>query len=133
MRRTFSKMRYAFASLFLQIRLHVAPELRTADLDLWADSSDDALISHTVLQSASALIAQVQQDRHASVVFSRRLDLTQDSLEFVDLKDESNDVRDTLSVACLNHVEAPAFPDAVSPTIVTARFVEWHRAHAARQ
>jgi hypothetical protein len=28
-------------------------------------------------------------------VFSRRLDLTQDSLEFVDLKDESNDVRDS--------------------------------------
>ena len=28
MRRTFSKMRYAFASLFLQIRLHVGPEFR---------------------------------------------------------------------------------------------------------
>jgi len=60
-------MWYAFASRFLQIRLHVAPELRTADLDLWADSSDDALISHTVLQPASALVAQVQQDQHASV------------------------------------------------------------------
>jgi hypothetical protein len=47
-------------------------------------------------------------------VFSGRLDLTQDSLEFVDLKDKSNDVRDTLSVACLDYVEAPAFPDAVS-------------------
>ena len=37
-------------------------------------------------------------------VFSRRHDLTQDSLEFVDLKDEANDVQDTPSVACLDHV-----------------------------
>ena len=60
-------MRYAFAARFSQFRLHVGPEFRTAVLNLWADSSDEALISHTDLQPASALIAQVQQDRHASV------------------------------------------------------------------
>ena len=32
-RRTFSKMRYASAAPFFQFRLHVGPELRTADLD----------------------------------------------------------------------------------------------------
>src|ERR1700721_2771460 len=56
-----------FAATFFQFSLHVGPEFSTAVVDLWADSSDDALISHTVLQPASSLIAQAQQDRHASV------------------------------------------------------------------
>jgi hypothetical protein len=57
----------AFAARFSQFRLHVGPEFRTAVLDLWADSSDEALISHTDLQPASALIAQDRQEGHASV------------------------------------------------------------------
>ncbi|WP_260734488.1 hypothetical protein [Tunturiibacter lichenicola] len=42
----------SFAATFFQFRFHEGPEFGTSVLDLWADSFDDALISHTVLQPA---------------------------------------------------------------------------------
>jgi hypothetical protein len=117
------------AATFFQFRLHISPEFTTAVLDLWADSSDDALISHTVLQSASALIAQVQQDRHASVVFSRRLDLTQDSLDFAisRTKRMMSEIPSVLPARIMLRPCLSGCGESITTT-VTSRFGEWHRA-----
>ena len=56
-----------FVASHFQLKFQIFPELRTPSLDLRLHSLDDAFIADAVLDPASTVIVEIQENGHAAI------------------------------------------------------------------